>query len=140
MNTVLVRHFDRLRFRSESRIQSFSRRRRYKKALRHRARMAAIQGNLHALTYENCDPQDRSPLFTDLPGELRNEIFRHALVQYEDQERAYNQTSYFYRPGFRGPRKATSALLSTCKLVYLEARRVIMKEAEHSFWFCAFSY
>ncbi|KAF6805825.1 hypothetical protein CSOJ01_09254 [Colletotrichum sojae] len=81
------------------------------------------------------DPQPKSPLFSVLPGELRNEIFAYALVQYEDDENAYPEDSYWYRPGFSGPRRSSSALLRTCRLAYLEGQKVFLKELEWAFWF-----
>jgi hypothetical protein len=101
------------------------------------AAMEEVQKKLDALTYDDCHHQEESPLFNNLPGELRNEIFRWVLVQYEDanEDQRYNEDSYWYRPGFYGPHKSSSALLRTCRLAYCEGRRVIMKEAEHAFWF-----
>ena len=81
------------------------------------------------------DPQSQSPLFGILPGEIRNEIFALALVQYEDDTAAYPEDSYWYRPGFKCPRKSSSALLRSCRLAYLEGQKVFLKEAEHAFWF-----
>lgn len=79
--------------------------------------------------------QTQSPLFGDLPGEIRNEIFNLALIQYEDEGEAYPEDSYWYRPGFRGPRKSSSALLRTCKLAYAEGKKVFLRELEWAFWF-----
>jgi hypothetical protein len=79
--------------------------------------------------------QQQSPLFSVLPGEIRNEIFALALVQYEDDAEAYPEDSYWYRPGFAGPRKSSSALLRTCKLAYAEAQKVFLREVEFAFWF-----
>lgn len=102
------------------------------------AKMEEAQQRLNALTYEDCHHQEQSPLFRFLPGELRNEIFKWALIQYEDanQEEKYDEQEFWSRPGFRGPHKSSSTLLRTCRLAYCEGRRVIMREAEHSFWFC----
>ena len=79
--------------------------------------------------------QTQSPLFGVLPGEIRNQIFALALVQYEDDEAAYPKDSYWYRPGFAGPRKSSSALLRTCKLAYHEGKQVFYSEIEWAFWF-----
>ncbi|KAJ0330264.1 hypothetical protein COL5a_003324 [Colletotrichum fioriniae] len=61
-------------------------------------------------TYDN---QLQCPLFGTLPGEIRNEIFALALVQFSEEEEgsAYPKDSYWYRPGFTGPRKSSSSLL-----------------------------
>lgn len=101
--------------------------------------LEAAQETLDSLEYEDCDPQKSSPLFNVLPGELRNEIFKWVLVQYEDEESVgFRENDYHYRPGFHGPHKSSSSLLRSCRLAYCEGRRVIMREAEHAFWFCMF--
>ncbi|KZL73946.1 hypothetical protein CT0861_12943 [Colletotrichum tofieldiae] len=82
-----------------------------------------------------CNQQLESPLFSVLPGEIRNEIFALALIQYEDFESAYPEDSYWYRPGFKGPRKSSSTLLQTCKLAYAEGQKVFLRELEFAFWF-----
>ncbi|GKT83274.1 hypothetical protein Ct61P_01124 [Colletotrichum tofieldiae] len=55
-----------------------------------------------------CNQQLESPLFSVLPGEIRNEIFALALIQYEDFESAYPEDSYWYRPGFKGRGRAAA--------------------------------
>lgn len=89
----------------------------------------------HDLTPSNF--QSQCPLFGRLPGEIRNDIFSLVLVQYEDQDegKAYPVDSYWYRPGFRGPRRSSSALLRTCKLAYAEGQKVFLRELEWAFWF-----
>jgi hypothetical protein len=79
--------------------------------------------------------QTQSPLFGILPGEVRNEIFALALLQYEDDVGAYPEDSYWYRPGFFGPRKCSSGLLRTCKLAHTEGQQVFLKQLEWAFWF-----
>ncbi|CAN9149003.1 unnamed protein product [Alternaria alternata] len=79
--------------------------------------------------------QPQSPLFDVLPGEIRNNIFELALMQYEDDAAAYPEDSYWYRPGFSGPLKGSSALLRTCRLAYAEGQKVFLRELEYAFWF-----
>ncbi|KAI4915041.1 hypothetical protein J4E90_005078 [Alternaria incomplexa] len=79
--------------------------------------------------------QPQSPLFYVIPGEIRNEIFQLALMQDEDSAAAYPEDSYWYRPGFSGPLKGSSALLRTCKLAYAEGQKVFLRELEWAFWF-----
>ncbi|KAL1794197.1 hypothetical protein ACET3X_007618 [Alternaria dauci] len=79
--------------------------------------------------------QAQSPLFSVLPGEIRNDIFQLALMQYEDDTSAYPEDSYWYRPGFSGPLKGNSALLRTCRLAYAEGQKVFLRELEYAFWF-----
>ncbi|KAK7191629.1 hypothetical protein PSPO01_02078 [Paraphaeosphaeria sporulosa] len=87
------------------------------------------------LTFQPTNFQSQSPLFGVLPGEIRNEIFAYALMQYEDDAASYPEDSYWYRPGFSGPRKANSALLQTCKAVYTEGQKVFLRDLEWAFWF-----
>ncbi|KAF1978366.1 hypothetical protein BU23DRAFT_435969, partial [Bimuria novae-zelandiae CBS 107.79] len=85
------------------------------------------------LSTPNFQPQ--SPLFNTLPGEIRNDIFALALIQHEDDEEAYPEDSYWYRPGFRAPRRSSSALLRTCKRAYAEGQKVFLRDLEWAFWF-----
>lgn len=87
------------------------------------------------LDLSDCHYQEHSPLFGFLPGEIRNKIFAYSLVQYEDDSAAYPEDSYWYRPGFKGPKKSSSSLLRTCKLAYAEGQRVFLEELEWAFWF-----
>jgi hypothetical protein len=66
---------------------------------------------MSGLTFPPSNFQLRSPLFGILPAEHRNDIFEMALMQDEDEAAAYPEDSYWYRPGFSGPRKSSSALL-----------------------------
>lgn len=86
------------------------------------------------------ESQLQSPLFGVIPGEVRNQIFAYALVQYEDREegKAYAEDSYLYRPGFKGPKRSSSNLLQTCQLAWEEAQQVYLEELEWVFWFSKF--
>lgn len=79
--------------------------------------------------------QTQSPLWGKLPAEIRNEIFTWALSQYEDLSRAYPEDAYWYRPGFRGPLKSSTALLRTCRLAHQEGRKVFLRGLDFAFWF-----
>jgi hypothetical protein len=83
------------------------------------------------------NPQLQSPLFGILPGELRNDVFALALMQYDDDADAYAEDSYWFRPGFSAPRKSSSALLRTCKAAYAEGQKVYLRDEEWAFWFSA---
>lgn len=88
-----------------------------------------------AIDFQCTNLQTQSPLFGLLPGEIRNEIFAYALGHEEDEAEAYPKDSYWYRPGFSAPHKTTSALLRTCKLAYIEGKKVFLAESEWAFWF-----
>ncbi|KAF2728542.1 hypothetical protein EJ04DRAFT_503932 [Polyplosphaeria fusca] len=77
---------------------------------------------LQAEAIENHHSQSQSPLFSTIPAEIRNEIFKLAVTEYEDPSRPWPRNSYYWRPGFRGHRKVDVALLQTCKRVWLETR------------------
>jgi hypothetical protein len=53
---------------------------------------------------------------------------RHTLT-------SYTHLRYWYRPGFSGPRKSSSALLRTCRLAFTEGQKVFLRELEWAFWF-----
>lgn len=94
--------------------------------------MTSLSSSLDLATYH---PQKQSPLFGVFPGEIRNKIFAFALLQYEDNAAAYPEDSYWYRPGFKGPKRGNSSLLRTCKLAYAEGQKVFLEEIEWAFWF-----
>ncbi|KAK2606960.1 hypothetical protein N8I77_005676 [Diaporthe amygdali] len=94
--------------------------------------MTSLSSSLDLATYH---PQKQSPLFGVFPGEIRNKIFAFALLQYEDDAAAYPEDSYWYRPGFKGPKRGNSSLLRTCKLAYAEGQKVFLEEIEWAFWF-----
>lgn len=69
-----------------------------------------------------CNPQDRSPIFSRLPAEIRDEIFSLVLLQHGGLEK-------------RVPRRITSTdILLTCRRVWLEANHWPMLQAVHKFW------
>jgi hypothetical protein len=82
----------------------------------------------------NAHPQSQSPLFTTLPGELRNEIFRLALQQHVDTSRLYERETYWTRPGVEGPLAIDTALLRTCKRVWGETKDMLGKELMMRFY------
>ncbi|KAF2192360.1 hypothetical protein K469DRAFT_620529 [Zopfia rhizophila CBS 207.26] len=79
-------------------------------------------------------PQEQSPLFGTIPAEIRNEIFRLALQEYDDPNKPYNVNSYHKRPGFGGQTRVDLALLRTCKRVWLETRAIPLRDLEVCFY------
>ena len=75
-------------------------------------------------------PQDDCPLFKQLPSEVRNSIWRFALMAYDDKEKPYEEDRYYTRPGYRYHSRMSFTLLQTCRRIYLEAHMfpVIMNE------------
>ncbi|RMZ21716.1 hypothetical protein D0859_14275 [Hortaea werneckii] len=81
------------------------------------------------------DEQLASPLFSKLPRELRDLIWAYSTAPYEDPDGKFNETAYYYRPGHTARLKSDTALLLTCRRIWLEANAMPMLQAEHSFYF-----
>ncbi|SJL08972.1 uncharacterized protein ARMOST_12348 [Armillaria ostoyae] len=90
--------------------------------LLHKARVAA-------------DPQAASPLFSNIPPEIRNIIFRLALRSYPDKARGYYPgNTYYFRPGYEHYQRIDTALLLTCRRIYGETQLLPVIENDHVFW------
>ncbi|KAG0155331.1 hypothetical protein PDIDSM_906 [Penicillium digitatum] len=81
-----------------------------------------------------------SPLFTVFPAEIRNRIYTFALesedVLTDDRSRSlYKQNAFYYRPGYKQPKRIQTALLQTCQQIYAEASLLPSAVNEHTFWF-----
>jgi hypothetical protein len=74
------------------------------------------------------------PLFTRIPGELRTRIFEFALTEYDDLRHPYDENTFYYRPGYHYRQRIDTALLRTCRLIYLEAHLIPIAINEHTFW------
>lgn len=93
--------------------------------------------------HQGCHRQAQSPLFGLLPSEIRSSIFAAALAQHVDEDgdvasgapaRRYPRDAYWYRPGFTGPRRSSSALLRTCRRACLEGQDMYWGGLEWAFW------
>lgn len=80
------------------------------------------------------DPQERSPLFSRLPAEIRLQIFELALTSSDDISQPYRADAKYYRPAYHYDQKLDCALLRSCKRVYQEARLLHVSVNEHVFW------
>ncbi|KAJ7606658.1 hypothetical protein FB45DRAFT_1068339 [Roridomyces roridus] len=69
------------------------------------------------------DPQLQSPLFATLCPELRNLVFAYALTEYDDPAGPSQYTG-----------RIDTALLLTCRLIYLETHSAPISLNEHTFW------
>jgi hypothetical protein len=67
---------------------------------------------------DGADRQTQSPLIS-LPAEIRHEIFKLALQTHCDRRKRYTKTQ-MWRTDLTGPRCVATALLRTCRLVYME--------------------
>ncbi|KAK3704886.1 hypothetical protein LTR37_013577 [Vermiconidia calcicola] len=98
-------------------------------------RRVAIEYDETAETLARCHSQDQSPLFSVLPRELRDYIWRLATSPFEDDWHSYEKNEYYYRPGHTARLKTHFELLLACRRVWLEANAFPMLQAEHCFWF-----
>jgi hypothetical protein len=82
-----------------------------------------------------CCQQNKSPLFTLLPRELRDLIWAFVTAPVGDTNKPFNKNAYFYRPGHTARLKTDYNILLTCRQAWLEAHALPMLQAEHSFWY-----
>ena len=80
-------------------------------------------------------PQLSSPLFTHIPPEIRNYIFKFVLTAHDDQTRPYKKGALYYRPDHRYAQKIDTALLLTCRRIYLETEAIPASLNEHTSWY-----
>ncbi|GAB7342853.1 hypothetical protein MBLNU457_g0978t1 [Dothideomycetes sp. NU457] len=79
--------------------------------------------------------QKQSPLFSTIPPEIRNQIFTLALSPYDDLSAAYPLDTSYRRPGYIAPKKTSTDLLRTCKLIYHETWFLPWTNQELIFYF-----
>jgi hypothetical protein len=86
-----------------------------------------------SLQLEAYNPQLSSLLYNGLlPPELREQIFHHALSEYI--EYAYPPNTDYTRPEHLGKKRISTALLRTCKRIYLETAHLPAQNKSHVFW------
>jgi hypothetical protein len=79
-------------------------------------------------------PQGKSLLFSILPPEARNHIFRLTLLEHDDETEPVLFDTFGYRPGHEYRKKHSLDLLATCKRVYLEAYLIPVATTTHTTW------
>ncbi|KAH7877114.1 uncharacterized protein C8R40DRAFT_1068316 [Lentinula edodes] len=82
----------------------------------------------------NHNTQEHSPLFNQIPPEIRNTIFLYALLSYEDLSTVYPEDEHYSRPDYRHTSRIDPRILQTCRLIYLESRFLPVMATEHVFW------
>ena len=90
--------------------------------------------NLIEFNLSNFCEQVQSPLFSVLPGEIRDRIFAYTLAEFEDTSAAFDNNSCYRRPEYAAPRRSDTALLRTCQRVYQEAFFYPFALAEQILW------
>ncbi|KAL1868401.1 hypothetical protein Plec18167_008327 [Paecilomyces lecythidis] len=86
------------------------------------------------------DPQTSCPLFSVLPAEIRNLIYKFSLESEDastdhSPRSLYRRNAFYYRPGHKQPKRIQTALLQTCQKIYAEASLLPPAVNEHTFWF-----
>jgi hypothetical protein len=83
---------------------------------------------------DNFCEQSQSPLFSVLPGEIRDRIFAYALAEFEDDSVAFGNNTCYRRPEYAAPRRSDTALLRTCQRIYQESFFYPFALAEQTFF------
>lgn len=91
-------------------------------------------GILSHITDDTRNAQVYCPLFSKLPAEIRQIIYKFVFLQYEAKSRLYRSDSQYYRPGSTCRKFIDTALLYTCRRVLIEARFIPLQTATHEFW------
>ncbi|KAK0118275.1 hypothetical protein ONS95_012574 [Cadophora gregata] len=79
------------------------------------------------------NPQKTSPLYDGrIPPEIRNSIFQFTLT--EEDTTAYEPNNGYSRPGYTHRKGVNTALLQTCRLIYLETYHLPPATKQHVFW------
>lgn len=80
--------------------------------------------------------QNDSPLFRQLPPEIRSEIFAYALTDIVSPlaHKAFCRDTCYTRPGYSAPRRTETALLQTCRAIYGESWHLPFSMREQVHW------
>ena len=69
--------------------------------------------------------QEDCPLFSRIPGEIRDRIFQYAVTEHAFRKQEYEKNAHYYRPGFRfADQKIDTTLLLTCRRIHQETRHL----------------
>lgn len=79
------------------------------------------------------DPQDQSLLFK-LPSEIRYHIWRQVVLAEDNPARPFETNSNYCRPGHQYYKQICTALLLSCRRVYLETFDLPLSENVMTFW------
>ncbi|TID20148.1 putative oxidoreductase [Venturia nashicola] len=79
-----------------------------------------------------CSPQSQSPLFK-IPGEIREQIFFYVLSESDGTE-AISQHDYCYRPDYPSHRYIDTALLRTCRQIWVETYTLPRRNVSPRIW------
>ena len=102
--------------------------------LRHRRDQNYAQKPTTHEKFASCsyiNPQIHSPLFAQLPGEVRHLIYQFCLQGSPDLSRPYSIHTRYYRPGYTHARFININLLLACRRIYLEVDHLAVSLNEH---------
>ncbi|KAF2422057.1 hypothetical protein EJ08DRAFT_485746 [Tothia fuscella] len=94
------------------------------------SRFSCVADFLEHLEPEDCHHQTQSPLFGNLPAELRIMIFEFVLQPHENRSHAFGINQSFWHPDFMAPTTFSLGLLRVCRHIYLETSPLALKNVE----------
>ncbi|QDS76826.1 hypothetical protein FKW77_002903 [Venturia effusa] len=97
-----------------------------------RRREATLLNLVDEISKSGCHPQLQSPLFK-LPGEIREHIFSYVLSESDGRE-SISQHDYWYRPDYPSHRYIDTALLRTCRQVWVETYALPRRNVSPRIW------
>ncbi|KAF5685141.1 hypothetical protein FCIRC_3579 [Fusarium circinatum] len=82
------------------------------------------------------DPQDESPLYAKLPGEVRDNIFSYVLTDHPDPTptKKFKENTCYTRPSYLAAQSTDTRLLRTCRAIYRETWFKPFVLREHTEW------
>jgi hypothetical protein len=78
------------------------------------------------------NPQEQCRLF-NIPAEIRNNIFSNVVAE-QDGQTAIATTDYFYRPDYTHFRYIDTAILRTCRRIWLETHPLPRQQIARRYW------
>lgn len=93
----------------------------------------SIHTRLTPFTLSKCHPQLQSPFFT-LPAELRDIIFSLATQPNYAPDTFLEEMDIKYRPNHHAKWTVSTALLKTCRRIWLETNHSPIGQAHHCFY------
>ncbi|KAH7234833.1 uncharacterized protein BKA55DRAFT_579511 [Fusarium redolens] len=81
-------------------------------------------------------PQEESPLFSKLPGEVRDSIFSYVLTDHPDPTptKKFRENTCYTRPSYLAAQSTDTRLLRTCRAIYRETWFKPFLLREHTEW------
>ncbi|KAF5598793.1 hypothetical protein FPCIR_2717 [Fusarium pseudocircinatum] len=81
-------------------------------------------------------PQDESPLYAKLPGEVRDSIFSYVLTDHPDPtpDKKFKENTCYTRPSYLAAQSTDTRLLRTCRAIYRETWFKPFVLREHTEW------